>query len=381
MRPRTLDIVLTAAVFVTSVSESLLSAGVTGPRWAAALLSGAMSLLLLGRRTHPVAMSVALLVLVLPTAAFVVDPSDLISTFFPLLDPRLRRRRVRLAARGRVRARADDRGRRGGRPAQPGLHVGRPLLPGDHRRALLARRPHRPHPRAPRRRAARDRRARRRAARARGAGGGRRGAPPDRARDARRGRAQHQRDGRAGRRRAPHPRAATPSAPRRRRARIRAAGTDALAEMHILLGVLESAPDGAAPPTLDGLEQLVARTRAAGLPVSLDGHRRAPLAQPRRRARRLPRRAGGAHQRHEARGQRDDVRAPRVGRGRARDQRRRPRRRRPEPAAGRRRPRPDGHARAAAGLRRRGARRGRAPEGGFEVAARLPLERATAGVA
>ena len=49
------------------------------------VLSGAMSLLLLGRRTHPVAMSVALLVLVLPTAAFVVNPSDLISTFFPLL--------------------------------------------------------------------------------------------------------------------------------------------------------------------------------------------------------------------------------------------------------------------------------------------------------
>ena len=85
MRPRTLDIVLTAAVFVTSVSESLLSAGVSGPRWAAALLSGAMSLLLLGRRTHPVAMSVALLALVVPTAAFVVNPSDLISTFFPLL--------------------------------------------------------------------------------------------------------------------------------------------------------------------------------------------------------------------------------------------------------------------------------------------------------
>ena len=70
--------------------------------------------------------------------------------------------------------------------------------------------------------------------------------------------------------------AADPERAEEAAARIRAAGTDALAEMHILLGVLESAPDGAAPPTLDGLEQLVARTRAAGLPVSLEvtGERR-----------------------------------------------------------------------------------------------------------
>ena len=112
--------------------------------------------------------------------------------------------------------------------------------------------------------------------------------------------------------------------------RIRAAGTDALAEMHILLGVLESAPDGAAPPTLDGLDTRRAhpRRRPAGL---ARGQRRAPLAQPRCPARRLPRRAGGAHQRHEARGQRHDVRALHVGRGRARAHCRRPRRRRPEP--------------------------------------------------
>ena len=57
----------------------------SGPRWAAALLSGAMSLLLLAGAPTPWRMSVALLGLVLPTAAFVVDPSDLISTFFPLL--------------------------------------------------------------------------------------------------------------------------------------------------------------------------------------------------------------------------------------------------------------------------------------------------------
>jgi signal transduction histidine kinase len=62
-------------------------------------------------------------------------------------------------------------------------------------------------------------------------------------------------------------------------ARIRIAGTDALGEMDILLGVLETAPDGASPPTLDGLAELVERTRAAGLPVTLavSGERR-PLS-------------------------------------------------------------------------------------------------------
>ena len=53
-------------------------------------------------------------------------------------------------------------------------------------------------------------------------------------------------------------------------ARIRSAGTDALAEMDILLGVLEAAPDGTAPPKLDGLGELVERARDAGLPVTLE---------------------------------------------------------------------------------------------------------------
>ena len=63
-------------------------------------------------------------------------------------------------------------------------------------------------------------------------------------------------------------------------ARIRIAGTDALAEMDILLGVLETAPDGASPPTLDGLAELVERTRAAGLPVTLEVSGDAPAAEP-----------------------------------------------------------------------------------------------------
>jgi signal transduction histidine kinase len=249
---------------------------VSGPRWAAALLSGAMSLLLLGRRTHPVAMSAALLALVLLTAAFVVNPSDLISTFFPLL----------ILAYG------------GGAYASPRggvlvlgmmiagvVAVG--LLSPDYMSADLyfpviivvlcwlggrtvrtrARHAAELHETAALAAERREREAdeavaeeRRRIAREMHdvvahsisvmvvqAGGARRilASDPVRAEEA--------------------------------ASRIRATGSDALAEMHILLGVLESAPDGASPPTLDGLEELVERTRAAGLPVSLEvrGERRA----------------------------------------------------------------------------------------------------------
>ena len=52
-------------------------------------------------------------------------------------------------------------------------------------------------------------------------------------------------------------------------ARIRHAGSEALAEMDLLLGVLDSAPERTAQPTLDDLDGLVERTRAAGLPVTL----------------------------------------------------------------------------------------------------------------
>ena len=67
------------------MTESLLSDGVTGPRWATVLVSSAMCLLLLWRRTHPLAMAVALLLLAVPAAATLFDSSELISTFLPLL--------------------------------------------------------------------------------------------------------------------------------------------------------------------------------------------------------------------------------------------------------------------------------------------------------
>ena len=163
-------------------------------------------------------------------------------------------------------------------------------------------------------------------------------------------------------------------------ARIRAAGTDALAEMHILLGVLESAPDGATPPTLDGLEQLVARTRAAGLPVSLEvtGERRrlspgAELAVYRVVQEALTnamKHAGSATTLVRFAWGEDVLDISVADRG-----------------DGGPSPQLAGAGHGLMGMRERlrvyggEVRTGPRPEGGFEVAAQLPLERATAGVA
>ena len=150
--------------------------------------------------------------------------------------------------------------------------------------------------------------------------------------------------------------------------------------MHILLGVLESAPDGAAPPTLDGLEQLVARTRAAGLPVSLEvtGERRslspgAELAVYRVVQEALTnamKHAGSATTSVRFTWGEDALEISVADRG-----------------DGGPSPQLTGAGHGLIGMRERlrvyggEVRTGPRPEGGFEVAARLPLERATAGVA
>ena len=381
MRPRTLDIALTATVLVLSVTEALLSDGVTGPRWATALVSSAMCLLLLWRRTHPArdgGGAAASSRSRPPPALF--DSSELISTFLPLLILAYSGARLRRGARraDHPRARA-VRGRRRGRPARrehdasdiyfPAIITTLCWLGGRTvgTRARHAAELHETAALAAERRERETQEAvaeeRRRIAREMHdvvahsismmviqAGGARRilATDPGRAEEA--------------------------------AARIRSAGTDALAEMDILLGVLEAAPDGTAPPKLDGLGELVERAREAGLPVTLEVNGERAAAQRGRRARRLPRRAGGADQRRQARGRRDDRGAARVGRRRARAERRRPRRRRREPAA--RRAPGTGSWACASGCACSAAtcRRARAPDGGFEVAARLPLERRPAGV-
>ena len=162
-------------------------------------------------------------------------------------------------------------------------------------------------------------------------------------------------------------------------ARIRSAGTDALAEMDILLGVLEAAPDGTAPPKLDGLGELVERAREAGLPVTLEvsGERRllspgAELAVYRVVQEALTnavKHAGGATTEVRLEWREDALEVSVADRG-----------------DGGASPQLPGAGHGLMGMRERmrvfggDVQTGPRADGGFEVAARLPLERRTAGV-
>ena len=119
---------------------------------------------------------------------------------------------------------------------------------------------------------------------------------------------------------------------------IEGAGRDTLDEMRRLLGVMREGTAGegerAPQPGIAALDELVARTRAAGVPVALEIDDRIGVLSPGRRPRRVPDRPGVADQRAP----------PRPGGGGAGaggPPRRPPRDRGLErPAAGRRRPRP-----------------------------------------
>jgi len=378
MRPRTLDIALTATVLVLSVTEALFSDGVTGPRWATALVSSAMCLLLLWRRTHPLAMVVALLLLAVPAAAILFDSSELISTFLPLLilaysggayaGERDARIILGLLFAGVVTVGLLDESAVASDIYFPTIITTLCWLGGRTvgTRARHAAELHETAALAAERRERETQEAvaeeRRRIAREMHdvvahsismmviqAGGARRilATDPGRAEEA--------------------------------AARIRGAGTDALAEMDILLGVLEAAPDGTAPPKLDGLGELVERAREAGLPVTLEvvGARRrlsagAELAVYRVVQEALTnavKHAGGAttEVRLEWGDDALDLRVADRGDGGASPQ---------LPGAGH----------GLMGMRERmrvfggDVQTGPRPDGGFEVAARLPLERRPAGV-
>ena len=84
-RPRTDDAALAGTILVLSVGESLLSEGVKGPRGVTVLAAATMSVLLLWRRSHPVAVTAFLVLILVPAGAFLFDASTLLSTFFPVL--------------------------------------------------------------------------------------------------------------------------------------------------------------------------------------------------------------------------------------------------------------------------------------------------------
>ncbi len=147
-------------------------------------------------------------------------------------------------------------------------------------------------------------------------------------------------------------------------------GRSAMAEMRLLLGAMRDGDEPAerAPqPGLDGLEALAEQVRRAGLPVEVRAEGEPVAAPAPDRPVRLPRGAGGAHQRAQARRRRPRRRARAL---RARSPARRgARRRRRHVGLRRPRPRADRPARACAHLRRRDVRRPRAGR-------RLPAEHA-----
>ena len=274
LSPRAADAALTAAVLVASVTEAATLRHLEGPRWAILLVGAGMSLVLLWRREHPLAIAVVLVAIAVPGAIWEADPSELVSAFIPLLivaysGGRYADTRGALLVLALLLGAAPAVGLLGSQPSAgdaivPAILVALCWFAGRtvHLRVRHAAELHEAAARATEQREHEAQQAvadeRRRIAREMHdvvahsisimvvqAGGARRilATDPDRA--------------------------------ERAAARIRHAGSQALAEMDILLGVLETT-DAAAAPALDGLDELVARTREAGLPVTLEvtGERR-----------------------------------------------------------------------------------------------------------
>jgi signal transduction histidine kinase len=379
VKPRTFDLALTAAVMTAAVTEALLLEGVVGTRWANVLVAAAACLPLLWRRNHPLAAALALLAVAVPAAAMWTDPSQLVATFFPLL---ILAYGGGMYAEGRaswavlgvlmagVAAMSYAAEHSGGITDYyfPWIIVVLCWLAGRTVR-LRMRHAAELHEAAALAAEQREREAqqavvdeRRRIAREMHdvvahsisimvvqAGGARRILATD------------------------------PERAERAAARIRHAGSDALAEMDVLLGVLETVPGREPAATLDALDDLVARTREAGLPVTLEvrGTRRPLPAGAEQAVYRVVqealtnaiKHAGGATTRVELSWGEEalELRVADAGDGGPS----------PELAGG-------GHGligmreriRVHGGELKAGPRRG----GGFEVVARLPVERETASV-
>jgi signal transduction histidine kinase len=268
LSPRMLDAALAAAVLAASVVEAATLKSLDGPRGATIVLVSAMSVMLVWRRTHPLAAAVGLAAIAVPAAIWVGDISELVATFLPLLiiaysSGRYGDTRQGVAALAVLLVAVPVVGLLGANPTAGDAYFPMIIVTvcwvAGRTVNLRLRHAAELHETAALAAEQRERDAqqavageRRRIAREMHdvvahsisimvvqAGGARRilAADPDRA--------------------------------ERAAARIRHAGSDALAEMDLLLGVLETAPASAGRPTLDALAELVDRTREAGLPVTL----------------------------------------------------------------------------------------------------------------
>ncbi len=267
---RVFDAALAAAVTAAAVAETLLADGVREPRWPSALVATAMGALLLFRRRHPVLAPVPLLLLAVAQAALLVDTSELLASFFPLLvlaygggayaEPRGARLALALVLAAVVPMGLIDGGAPGSIFFPAAIATLCWLVGRDVRtRTRLAAELHEAAARLAEQRAAEAREAvaeeRRRIAREMHdvvahsisimvvqATGARQILPLDA------GRAEQA------------------------AARIGRAGRDALAEMRLLVGALETLPDEGPSPSLATLPALVERARHAGLEVDLRVH-------------------------------------------------------------------------------------------------------------
>jgi signal transduction histidine kinase len=85
MKPRVADVVLAGVLCAIGVAEMLLADGVEDPRWVSALFPVAACSLLLVRRRQPVAITFALAAIAVVQSALFIDMSELLGVFFPAL--------------------------------------------------------------------------------------------------------------------------------------------------------------------------------------------------------------------------------------------------------------------------------------------------------
>jgi signal transduction histidine kinase len=268
LSPRALDVALAGAVLIAAVTEAATLKSLDGPRGATIAAVAGMSLMLLWRRTHPLAAAVGLVAIAVPTAIWVSDISQLVATFIPLLviaysGGRYADTRSAIAALVVLLIAVPVVGLLGADPTAGDAYFPGNIVTvcwfGGRTVSLRMRHAAELHETAALAAEEREREARRAVA------------------DERRRIAREMHDVVAhsisimvvqagGARRIL---AMDPGRAERAAARIRMAGSDALAEMDLLLGVLGTAPAAAAQTTLEGLGELVERTREAGLPVTL----------------------------------------------------------------------------------------------------------------